>query len=332
MGNCAKSEVENQFTIKIDGFKKIHPIGKGAFGKVWKVVNETTGDVYAMKEMSKSLVYSKKLVASVMNERKFLGMLKHPFLVNLHYAFQDRENLYLVVDMMPGGDLRYYYMMNATISEDSLKFMTACIVAGLEYLFVNNIIHRDLKPENLVFDVNGYLHLTDFGIARTGNMDNTNTSSGTPGYMSPEAICMQNQSTVSDYFSLGVILFEATNSTRPYLGSNKKEIRNSILQKQVKMPANGKWSKELRHFIDRLIQRKAQKRLGFNGIEEIKNHPWLEDIEWEKLLSKSLKSPFKISPGNNFDHKQVSENFSASRVINESLNSKLFSGYSFSSF
>ena len=332
MGNCARSEGENRVSIQIDGFKKIHPIGKGAFGKVWKVVNETTGQVFAMKEMSKSLVYSKKLVASVMNERKFLGVLRHPFLVNLHYGFQDKENLYLVVDMMPGGDLRYHYMVNPMISEDSIRFMTACIVAGLEYLSVNNIIHRDLKPENLVFDNNGYLHLTDFGIARSTTMDNTNTTSGTPGYMSPEAICTQNQSTVSDYFALGVILFEVTNGSRPYLGSNKKEIRDSILEKQVKMPAKNRWSKELNHFINRLIQRKPQKRLGFNRFQEIKSHPWLKDFDWEKLLSKSLKSPIKISPGKNFDENQVSEIFSPIKAIKEALDPKIFSGYSYSSF
>lgn len=330
MGNCAQSEIEVKNSMLPGEYKKLFPIGKGAYGKVWKVIKEGSEQAYAMKEMDKSLVYSKKSVASVMNERKFLGMLRSPFIVNLHYAFQSATKLFLVVDLMSGGDLRYFFMKNPVIPEESLKFMAACIVAALEYLDVYGVIHRDLKPENLVFDMNGYLHLTDFGIASSTDVDNSGICSGTPGYMSPETICSQNQSTVSDYFALGVILFEVTTGSRPYLGNNRKEIRQAILNKQVKMPEKGSWSKEFKHFVNSLIQRKAQKRLGFGGIQELKSHPWLKDFDWPSLYTKSLKSPFKISPGNNFDESQVSGSFSSQGRLSESLSQKLFSGYFFS--
>ena len=119
-----------------------------------------------MKEMQKLRVISKRSVHSVMNERKILEILRNSFIVNMHFAFQDRENLYLVLDLKNGGDLRYQLSKAKRFSEVQAKFFIACIVTGLEYIHSNGILHRDIKPENLVFDEKGYLHITDFGIAR----------------------------------------------------------------------------------------------------------------------------------------------------------------------
>lgn len=82
------------------------------------------------------------------------------------YAFQDRDNLYLIMDLMPGGDLRYHTGRYGNFPEHIVKFFVCCIVLGLEYMHTNNIIHRDIKPENLVIDEKGYLRITDMGIAR----------------------------------------------------------------------------------------------------------------------------------------------------------------------
>jgi serine/threonine protein kinase len=119
-----------------------------------------------MKEMSKSLIITKKSVTSVMNERQLLCELKHPYLVNMFYAFQDRDNLYLIMDYMSGGDLRYHIGRQRRFSEEQTRFFVACIFLGLEYLHNNEIIHRDIKPENLVLDNQGYVRITDLGIAR----------------------------------------------------------------------------------------------------------------------------------------------------------------------
>lgn len=83
-------------------------IGKGGFGKVWKVEYKKTKQLFAMKEMSKSKIITKRSVNSVMSERNLLSQLKHKFLVNMNFAFQDRENLYLVMDLLTGGDLRFH--------------------------------------------------------------------------------------------------------------------------------------------------------------------------------------------------------------------------------
>lgn len=107
----------------------------------------------------------------------------------MEYAFQDRDNLYLVMDLQMGGDLRYRLSRHKRFSEEKTRFFIACIIEALEYIHNKSIIHRDIKPENLVFDSNGYLKITDFGISRIWNPDNAKETSGTPGYMAPEVMC-----------------------------------------------------------------------------------------------------------------------------------------------
>jgi len=147
-------------------FEFINPIGKGGFGKVWQVTRKADGQIFAMKEMQKARVLAKRSIHSVINERKILSQLKHPFIVNMQFAFQDQENLYLVMDLHNGGDLRYHLTQNKKFSEEQTLFFVACIIHGLEFIHKKLIIHRDIKPENLMFDRNGFLKITDFGIAR----------------------------------------------------------------------------------------------------------------------------------------------------------------------
>eukprot|EP00826_Nyctotherus_ovalis_P027575 TRINITY_DN2155_c0_g1_i1.p1 TRINITY_DN2155_c0_g1~~TRINITY_DN2155_c0_g1_i1.p1 ORF type:complete len:205 (+),score=15.93 TRINITY_DN2155_c0_g1_i1:360-974(+) len=114
----------------------------------------------------------------------------HRFLVNITSSFANKENLYLVMNYFPGGDLRFHLSRRKTFVESEtssslvkIEFLVACIVTALEYIHNNGIIHRDVKPENLLFDGKGYLHLTDFGIARIWREENAQDTSGTPGYM-----------------------------------------------------------------------------------------------------------------------------------------------------
>mmetsp|Transcript_40970 Transcript_40970/g.36317 ORF Transcript_40970/g.36317 Transcript_40970/m.36317 type:complete len:193 (+) Transcript_40970:349-927(+) len=191
MGNCNfRPEVQETNTvISKQNFNFHYVVGRGGFGKVWRVETKKTKTLYAMKEMSKSKVITKRSVNSVMNERNLLSSIRHPFLVNMLYAFQDRENLYLVMDLMNGGDLRYHVSRHRRFTETQTKFFVACVVSGLEYLHMNGIIHRDIKPENLVLDNRGYVRITDLGIARVWRPDNSSDTSGTPGYMAPEVMC-----------------------------------------------------------------------------------------------------------------------------------------------
>lgn len=124
------------------------------------------------------------------------------------YAFQDRVNLYLIMDYMPGGDLRFQIGRTEMFPEHVVKFFVCCILLSLKCLHENNIIHRDIKPENLIFDSKGYLRLTDMGVARIDSPKNQEDTSGTPGYMAPEVITRDQHSFPVDFFALGVIAYE----------------------------------------------------------------------------------------------------------------------------
>lgn len=257
MGSCnLKADIDDT-TVSIckSHFKFQFVIGKGGYGKVWKVKMKKNREAFAMKEMSKTKVISKKSVASVINERRLLSQLKHKFIVNMHYAFQDRDNLYLAMDLMRGGDLRYH-LCQKNFTEEQCKFFISCILIGLEYLHSKLIIHRDIKPENLVLDNNGYLHITDLGVSRIWNKENSKETSGTPGYMAPEVMCRQNHGVGSDYFAVGIIAYEIMMKVRPYRGRSRKEIRDQILSKQVRIAQEdipNNWSVEAADFINKVI-------------------------------------------------------------------------------
>lgn len=186
---------------------------------------------------------------------------------------------------------------------------------------MEGIIHRDIKPENLVFDSNGYLRLTDFGIARIWEPENNSENSGTPGYMAPEVMFKQNHGIAVDYFAVGVIAYECTVGRRPYLGRTRKEIRDAIIEKQVSIQKkdlpNG-YPKEAADFINKCLMRQPSKRLGINGSEEVKGHPWFKNFDWEALRSKEIKSTYIPDiKKENYDNNHVKREWNDTEEVNE---------------
>ena len=164
--NTKNNSTENKSFLNRNMFEFNYIIGKGGFGKVWRVRYKKTKEIFALKEMSKKKIIDRKCEKSINNERIFLSKLHHPFIVNMHFAFQDNDNLYLVIDILNGGDLRYHCSLYKKFSEEQTRFFITCLIHGLSYIHKNNVIHRDIKPENLVLDDKGYLYITDFGIAK----------------------------------------------------------------------------------------------------------------------------------------------------------------------
>jgi len=296
---------------------------------------------YALKEMSKVKIIDKHSEESIKGERDFLSKLNHPFIVNMHYAFQDFDNLYLVMDLLKGGDLRYHLWRNYQFQENESKFFIACLIISLEYIHSNNIIHRDIKPENLVCDENGYLRVTDFGVAKIRKKENKNETSGTPGYMAPEVLMAKNHSFPVDFFAIGVMGYEFMFGQRPYLGKNRKEYKESILSNQAFIDIDDideDWSDESVDFINRCLKRKVSKRLGYNfGIKELKEHPWFNEFNWDELFNKKMKAPFLPKSERNYDKKFCNEIERISEetmeryqyYINDKNYSYLFRGYTY---
>ena len=255
--------------------------------------------------MSKVKIIDRHSEKSIKGEREFLSKLHHPFIVNMNCAFQDYDNLYLVMDLLTGGDLRYHLCRIRKFTEEETKFFISNLLLGLEYIHNNNIIHRDIKPENLVSDDKGYIRITDFGVAKIYKEDNSSETSGTPGYMAPEVLMGQHHTFAVDFFAIGVIGYEFMLGTRPYNGKNRKEIKHLILKKQAKIDEDDtEWSSESVDFINKCLKRKDTKRLGYKeGIKELKYHKWFNGFDWEALFNKTILAPFVPKREGNYDKK-----------------------------
>ena len=315
-------------------------IGRGGFSKVWQVKFKKNSKRFAMKEMSKVKIIDKKSEKCILGERDFLSKLKHPFIVNMICSFQDYENLYLLMDLLTGGDLRFHLNSKSKFSEKEVKFFISCIILSLEYIHENNIIHRDIKPENLVSDDKGYIRLTDFGIAKIKKEQNSSETSGTPGYMAPEVLNSQNHSFTVDFYAIGIVGYEFLIGKRPYIGKNRKEIKQLVLSKEVFIEENKdkSWSNTCIDFINRCLKRKVTNRLGNNfGIKELKNHPWFDKYDWENLYNKTLEAPFIPKKDKNYDKVYCEINDKISNSTSERYKgymkkndySKIFEGYTY---
>ena len=250
-----------------------------------------------MKEISKVKTYVDGNVESLISEFNILKKLHYTLISNLYYSFQDKENIFLILDYLPGGNLRSYFSLNypqiTIFNEIQIKFLISNIILSLEYIHKCGIINRDLKPENLLFDSEGYLHLTDFGISKIyqSNSNPILDISGTPGYISPEMIKGEPQNFVSDFFGLGIVTYELIFGKRPFEGNNKDEIAEQILNKKINLDENNmrkNFSIDAADFVNRLLRKKNKQRLGSRGIDEIKSHKWLEDIDWTSIEYKNI--------------------------------------------
>ena len=245
--------------------------------------------------MCKKKITDKKSEALIMYERDLLVRMNHPFISSLKFAFQDEDKLYLVMDLLTGGDLRFHLYKNKCFNEIQTKFFIACVILALEYLHKNKIIHHDVKPENLILNTKGYVKLSDFGIARIYRENNSEDISGSPGYIAPEILNEENHSYTSDYFSLGVVTYEFMKGERPFAGKTRREIREKIMKRDfvlTKKDLPPGWSIDSADFINKLLKKEQNLRLGSRGIDEIKSHSWLKYFNWKDLYLEKMTPPF----------------------------------------
>ena len=284
---------------KIDrnSFNILSLIGTGGFSKVWEVKWKKNGKLFAMKEMSKARIIDRKSVKSIIFEREILSKLNHPFIINLHFSFQDSDKLYLIVDLVKGKDLRHHLNSLKQMTEEQTKFVTGCVILGLEYLHYNQIAHRDIKPENIIFDENGYAKITDFGLSSIISKITTKESPGTFSYMAPEVLFKQPTNLSMDYYSLGIIVYELMKGIRPYIEFSAKETKEYLSENQFSMKRHAVpegWGIESADFINRLLVKNPKARLGASGTKELKNHCWFRGFDFKDLYEFKIKSPIDI--------------------------------------
>ncbi|TKY89623.1 hypothetical protein EX895_001408 [Sporisorium graminicola] len=304
---CCKPEV-----IDFDGpvdlyhFYLLRAVGKGAFGKVRVVQHKQTKDLYALKYINKAKCIKMRAVSNIIQERRLLEEIDSPFVCNLRYAFQDDENMFMVLDLMLGGDLRFHLDRTSNMSEDVVRFYVAELALGLDYLHRLQIVHRDLKPDNVLLDEKGHAHLTDFNIAVHFSPRRPLTSiAGSMAYMAPEVLTKRGYLSSVDWWSLGVVAYELLFGRRPFRGKTNSALTHSILNDRCTFPENVETivSRETVSCIKSLLERDPRKRLGCrSGIDEFKTHPWFASLDWPALETKSVTPPFEPdSKKANFD-------------------------------
>ena len=203
-----------------------------------------------------------------------------------------------------------------------IEFIIGNLVLALEYLHTLAIIHRDIKPENILFCSNGYIKLTDFGIARTWSPNNSNDTSGTPGYMAPEVVNARPHGLVADFWALGVIIYELMNGKRPYNGIHRKEYKDNLASNEVQIKKGEQpkgWSNDCVDIVNNLLQRKEDQRLGAKGIEEIKQHNWFKYFDWNGVKNLRVDAPFIPIKTEVFFDESYLESFSLSTKLKEDI-------------
>ncbi|KAL8426234.1 hypothetical protein Efla_005465 [Eimeria flavescens] len=278
-----------------EDFVLMQVIGKGSYGKVMLVKFEQDGQLYALKVLLKESLLRRSQVQHTRTERAVLEVISHPFIVQMHFAFQTPKKLYFVLEYCPGGELFFHLQRERKFTESRARFYAAELLLALEHLHRHNVIYRDLKPENVLLDAEGHVRLTDFGLSKSGIADNNSARSicGTPEYIAPEILCQVGHGKAADWWSLGALLYEMLTGLPPFYTSDRQTLFSNILGGGLEFPVH--LSPVAVNLLRSLLHRDANERLGAGptDAEEIKMHPFFRSVDWDQLLAKKVKPPYK---------------------------------------
>lgn len=307
-------------------FECIKIIGKGAFGEV-RLCRDKDKNLVAIKKMKKSEMIIKNQLGHIRAERDILVKAKNDWIVDLKYSFTNKNNLYLVMEYLPGGDLMNLLILRDIFTEEDSKFYIAELILAVESVHNINYIHRDLKPDNILIDTDGHIKLSDFGLCKYYEKNNKEFSIfekqmssakkiekdklthlkkqemykkkakrvyslvGTPDYIAPEVFSKSGYTETVDWWSIGAILFEMVCGYPPFYSENPGDTCKKVLnwKKYFSIPKEANLSSECSDLIKKLMT-DPLKRLGKNGVNEIKSHPFFKNIDWSNV--KKMKPSF----------------------------------------
>lgn len=296
----SRSGLDQRRKMHAEDFETLKCLGKGTYGTVFLVRHKTTGKLYAQKQFKKaSLVVHKKMVEQTKTERAILESVRHPFVVKLYYAFQDKEKLYLILEYAQGGELFLHLALSTFFPETTAVFYLAELVLALSHLHQNvGVVYRDLKPENCLLDAEGHLLLTDFGLSKVKTDDSRCRSFlGTPEYMAPEILSGDGKREYGaevDWWGVGALAVDLMTGGPPFTGNNTAKITHKIINSKLSLPYF--LSPDAKDLITRLLRKDPTKRLGYNmpkDLQTIKNHRFFRKIDWGKLERREIEPPIR---------------------------------------
>jgi len=290
--------------IKMTDLQEVALLGCGAFGRVTLMRHKSTNKAYALKRISKQHVWDTKQVKNIMFEKEMMVRCLHPFILRLEATYQDKDSLYMLTEVAPGGEV--FNMLADTedgiIEEPDTQFYAGCVVSALECMHSQRICYRDMKTENLMFDVDGYIKVIDLGFAKVVE-GKTYTLCGTPEYMAPEVVLGKGHDIAVDYWALGILVYEMVCGETPFADDNMDNMKvcKNIVEADLIIPED--LTDEIADFIANLLERNATARLGARraGIDEIWAHPFMETLDDVALTAKALPAPWKPPCKNDFD-------------------------------
>lgn len=279
-------------------------IGEGTFSFVYLSKDSSNGNKYALKIMKKNTILKLKQVPQIFNEIKILFSLKHPNIVNPYYfilffriAFwHDDTTLYLMTEYIQGEELFQILRKERRFTSEDAKFYITQVISFLEYIHSMNIAYRDIKPENLMVNEKGYIKVVDFGFAK--KIDSKSfTFCGTPEYVSPEIITCKGHGIYTDYWSLGILIFELLTGYTPFSAVSTTTTYHNIVKCEYRIPPHVNPSAH--DLIRKLLVVDTTKRLGcqHNGIQDIQLHEWFSyykrnKFSWKTIYEQGYESPF----------------------------------------
>ena len=313
---------KNRKKQTIRDYESIKIIGRGGFGEVHVCRVKKTGEIVAVKKIKKEVVIKNNQIINIRNEQLFMSKVKSPWIVELKASFQEDDFLYLVMEFCPGGDFMNLLQKKDILTEEEAKFYIAELILAVESIHKLDCIHRDIKPDNILIDKNGHIKLSDFGLAKVSDqlyeqnsmkVPNYNPNKkthqklyscvGTAFYVAPEVLIKKGYNQEIDWWSVGAIFYEMLVGYAPFCSEKMEEVYFKTInhEKYLQVPDDVELSEEALDFMNKMLS-EPNKRLGKNGSEEIKSHPFFKGVDWDNIRN-TMKPPFIPDLKNDFDTK-----------------------------
>jgi cGMP-dependent protein kinase len=321
----------DQATTKFEDLDRHGFLGAGTFGIVYLVTRKNSSDSakdakpMALKCMKKAQVAANSMANSIDSERRLMSSVEHPFLLRLIATFQDRDQVYMLLDFVVGGELfsRLANSPGGKLPWAHSRFYAACVVSAFTHLHAKEIIYRDLKPENLLIDRYGYLRVVDFGFAKkVPRSSSTFTICGTPEYLAPEIITRKGHNWGVDNYAVGILVYEMEVSVSPFMDpsgdQNPMTIQKNILRGDLRFPKG--INERTRKLVTSLLVKQPGRRLGGgkSGTAEVAEHDYFKELDFQMLLRKRYKAPWKPQRADPLDRSNFDEYEVDMRVPNYS--------------